>query len=168
MSTINALPAGKLYQACDLSLFTFQTTAELEATTDKTNLDIALERLLLDFAAARDAISRNAHRYDPTLLEALIDFVPHKGALVTEISASDAADIYAIRLALEPATFERSIPHLTEADFARAEMREIRLRYGGGNGFQAHFCLHGNAGCSGHRTPMATMAHRHVRRSRYA
>lgn len=52
--------------------------------------------------------------------QALIDFVPHKGALVTEISASDAADIYAIRLALEPAVFERSIPHLTDADFARA------------------------------------------------
>ena len=34
MSTINALPAGKLYQACDLSLFSFQTTAELEATTE--------------------------------------------------------------------------------------------------------------------------------------
>lgn len=52
--------------------------------------------------------------------QALIDFLPHKGAVVTEISATDAADIYAIRLALEPATFERSIPHLTEADFARA------------------------------------------------
>jgi len=34
MSTINALPAEKLYHACDLSLFTFQTTAELEATTE--------------------------------------------------------------------------------------------------------------------------------------
>ncbi|MCM5557440.1 GntR family transcriptional regulator [Pleomorphomonas sp. JP5] len=52
--------------------------------------------------------------------QALIDFVPHKGAVVTDISASGAADIYAIRLALEPAVLERSIPHLTEADFARA------------------------------------------------
>lgn len=53
--------------------------------------------------------------------QALIDFVPHKGAIVTEISAADAGDTYAIRMALEPATFERSIPHLTEADFERAE-----------------------------------------------
>ncbi len=52
--------------------------------------------------------------------QALLDFVPHKGAVVTEISAVDAADIYAIRLALEPAVLERSIPHLTEADFERA------------------------------------------------
>ena len=35
--------------------------------------------------------------------QALIDFVPHKGAVVTAISAEDAADNYAIRLALEPA-----------------------------------------------------------------
>ncbi len=53
--------------------------------------------------------------------QALLDFVPHKGAVVTEISAGDAADIYAIRLALEPAVLERSIPHLSEADFARAD-----------------------------------------------
>lgn len=36
----------------------------------------ALEKLLLVFANARDAIARNAHRYDPILLESLIDFSP--------------------------------------------------------------------------------------------
>ncbi|MGJ4728599.1 DNA topoisomerase (ATP-hydrolyzing) subunit B [Luteimonas sp. SDU101] len=36
----------------------------------------ALERLLLAYAGAREAIARNAHRYDPLLLEALIDFTP--------------------------------------------------------------------------------------------
>jgi DNA gyrase subunit B len=35
-----------------------------------------LEKLLLAYAGARDAIARNAHRYDPALLETLIDFVP--------------------------------------------------------------------------------------------
>lgn len=53
--------------------------------------------------------------------QALLDFIPHKGAVVTEISAADAADIYAIRLALEPAVLERSIPFLTKNDFARAD-----------------------------------------------
>jgi DNA-binding GntR family transcriptional regulator len=53
--------------------------------------------------------------------QALLDFVPHKGAVVTEISAADAADTYAIRMALEPATLELAIPHLTEVDFQRAE-----------------------------------------------
>ncbi len=36
----------------------------------------ALEKLLLSFAGARDAIARNAHRYDAILLESLIDFTP--------------------------------------------------------------------------------------------
>ncbi len=35
-----------------------------------------LEKLLLVYAGARDAIARNAYRYDPALLEALIDFTP--------------------------------------------------------------------------------------------
>jgi DNA-binding GntR family transcriptional regulator len=52
--------------------------------------------------------------------QALLDFVPHKGAVVTEISAADAADTYAIRMALEPAALTLSIPHLTEVEFSRA------------------------------------------------
>ncbi|WP_058836062.1 DNA topoisomerase (ATP-hydrolyzing) subunit B [Luteimonas abyssi] len=35
-----------------------------------------LEKLLLAYARAREAIARNAHRYEPALLEALIDFTP--------------------------------------------------------------------------------------------
>ncbi|MCJ0826291.1 DNA topoisomerase (ATP-hydrolyzing) subunit B [Luteimonas sp. 50] len=37
---------------------------------------VALERLLLAYAGAREAIARNAHRFDPRVLEALIDFTP--------------------------------------------------------------------------------------------
>lgn len=51
--------------------------------------------------------------------QALVDFMPHKGAVVTEISADDAADNYAIRMALEPAAFALSIPALTAEDFDR-------------------------------------------------
>ncbi|GAB3373340.1 DNA topoisomerase (ATP-hydrolyzing) subunit B [Lysobacter rhizosphaerae] len=36
----------------------------------------ALEKLLLAYAGAREAIARNAHRYDPIVLESLIDFTP--------------------------------------------------------------------------------------------
>ena len=36
----------------------------------------ALEELLLAFANARSAITRNAHRFDTTVLEALMDFTP--------------------------------------------------------------------------------------------
>ncbi|MEO6364842.1 MAG: DNA topoisomerase (ATP-hydrolyzing) subunit B [Luteimonas sp.] len=45
---------------------------------------VALETLLLAFAGARDAISRNAHRYDPILLESLIDFTPLDAAHLSE------------------------------------------------------------------------------------
>ena len=37
---------------------------------------VALEKLLLAYANAKDAITRNAHRYDARLLEALIDYTP--------------------------------------------------------------------------------------------
>ncbi|MFT4247138.1 MAG: DNA topoisomerase (ATP-hydrolyzing) subunit B [Pseudomonas sp.] len=37
---------------------------------------VALEKLLLAYASAQEAIARNAHRYDARLLEALIDFTP--------------------------------------------------------------------------------------------
>lgn len=73
--------------------------------------------------AARFGLSRMPVREALRQLEAqaLVDFVPHKGAVVTEISASDAADCYAVRRALEPAALRHSIPHLTETDFSLAE-----------------------------------------------
>ncbi|MEO3435155.1 GntR family transcriptional regulator [Inquilinus sp. CAU 1745] len=52
--------------------------------------------------------------------QALIDFLPHKGAVVTAISAEDAADNYAIRMALEPMALGLSIPTLTPDDIDRA------------------------------------------------
>ena len=36
----------------------------------------ALEKLLLAYAGAREAIARNAHRFDPHVLQSLIDFTP--------------------------------------------------------------------------------------------
>ena len=37
---------------------------------------VALEKLLMTYAAAQETINRNAHRYDRSLLEALVDFTP--------------------------------------------------------------------------------------------
>jgi DNA-binding GntR family transcriptional regulator len=48
--------------------------------------------------------------------QALIDFAPHKGAVVTDISLEDAVDTYVIRRALETAALRLSIPALTSAD----------------------------------------------------
>jgi DNA-binding GntR family transcriptional regulator len=48
--------------------------------------------------------------------QALVDSVPHKGAVVTDISAADAADSFAIRRGVEVEALRLSIPHLTTAD----------------------------------------------------
>ncbi len=40
---------------------------------------VALEKLLLDFAAAKETIARNAHRYDPAVIEMLLDAAPLAG-----------------------------------------------------------------------------------------
>ena len=49
--------------------------------------------------------------------QALVDFEPHKGAVVVGITLLESLDNYAIRSALEPQALRLSLPHLTEADF---------------------------------------------------
>ena len=105
--------------------------------------------------AAAFGVSRMPVREALRKLEAqgLLDFTPHKGAVVTAISAADATDIYAIRLALEPATFERSIPHLNADDFQRAEDLIIEMDDEQDPGLMGdlnrrfHMTLYGAAGC---------------------
>ncbi|KLI98284.1 DNA topoisomerase (ATP-hydrolyzing) subunit B [Luteimonas sp. FCS-9] len=54
--------------------------AQLIPATDEPAIEgVGLERLLLDFAAAKEAIARNAHRYDPAVLELLLDAAPLSG-----------------------------------------------------------------------------------------
>ena len=73
--------------------------------------------------AARFALSRMPIREALRQLEAqgLVDFEPHRGAIVVEITVADALDNYAIRGALESEALRRSLPHLVEADFEQAE-----------------------------------------------
>lgn len=68
--------------------------------------------------AAAFGVSRMPVREALRQLEAraLVEFHPHRGAVVAEISAADMADIGAIRAALEPAALRASLPHLTAAD----------------------------------------------------
>ncbi|HZX77530.1 DNA topoisomerase (ATP-hydrolyzing) subunit B [Lysobacter sp.] len=47
----------------------------------------ALEKLLLAYAGAREAIGRNAHRYDPSVIEALIDSIPLDAAALADHAA---------------------------------------------------------------------------------
>ena len=56
---------------------------------------LALESLLLAFAGAREAIARNAHRFDPIVLESLIDFTPLDAASLAE-HTDDAHELDAL------------------------------------------------------------------------
>ena len=58
-----------------------------------------LERLLLAYTSARDAIARNAYRFDPALLEALIDFAPLDAASLAR-SVEDRAELDALEARL--------------------------------------------------------------------
>jgi len=57
-----------------------------------------LEKLLLAYAAAREAIARNSHRFDPHLLEALIDFTPLDAAHLQSEAGAKALEVLGARL----------------------------------------------------------------------
>lgn len=108
------------------------------------------EDLALAFGVSRMPVREALRKLEA---QALLDFTPHKGAVVMEISAADAADIYAVRMALEPATFERSIPHLRDDDFGRAEALLAEMDSEQEQGMMGvlnrrfHMTLYGAAGC---------------------
>lgn len=53
--------------------------------------------------------------------EGLVRFYPNRGAVVTELSADEAQEIFDIRLYLELGALELAIPNLTLADLAEAD-----------------------------------------------
>lgn len=59
---------------------------------------VALEKLLLTYASAQDAIDRNAHRYDRQVLEALIDFTPMDLQHLSNAGEGEGLDALAKRL----------------------------------------------------------------------
>ena len=79
----------------------------------------ALEQLLLAFAGAREAIARNSHRYDPAILEAMIDFTPldavHLAENIDERHELDALEKRLNRGALGKPRYRLSLQPATEA-----------------------------------------------------
>jgi DNA-binding GntR family transcriptional regulator len=53
--------------------------------------------------------------------EGLVKFQAHKGAIVTELNASDIDELFELRAMLESELLERSIPNLDEAALNQAE-----------------------------------------------
>lgn len=105
----------------------YRTATEyVEATLKQAILSGALlpgTPLRQEDLAARFEMSRMPIREALRQLEAqgLVDFEPHRGAIVVEITLADADDNFAIRSALEPQALRLSLPHLRADDFALAE-----------------------------------------------
>jgi DNA-binding GntR family transcriptional regulator len=53
--------------------------------------------------------------------EGLVTFMPKRGAVVSELSAAEAEEIYAMRISLETLAIEKAIPRLSISDLIRAQ-----------------------------------------------
>lgn len=51
--------------------------------------------------------------------EGLVQFDPHRGAIVSELSTDDVHDIYEIRSVLEPLAMRQAVPNISDALIAR-------------------------------------------------
>lgn len=81
------------------------------------------EQLRQDAIAAELQVSRIPVREALRQLEAegLINIVAHRGAVVSALSSNEIEELFEIRALLECEVLRLSIPHLTEADFEKAD-----------------------------------------------
>jgi DNA-binding GntR family transcriptional regulator len=84
------------------------------------------ERIDLDAIAQELAVSRTPVRTALRQLESegLVTIYPHRAVMVSELSADDLEQMYAVRINLESMAAQLAVPGLTEADIA--EMRQIQ------------------------------------------
>ncbi|MGQ4660783.1 DNA topoisomerase (ATP-hydrolyzing) subunit B [Lysobacter sp. F6437] len=91
----------------------------------------ALEALLLAYAGARDTIARNAHRYDPLVLESLIDFTPldaeHLANNTDELHELEALEKRLNRSGLGKPRYSVSLQPGTEAHPAALLVRRTHM-----------------------------------------
>lgn len=81
------------------------------------------EALRQDALAREFGISRIPIReaFRQLSAEGLVTLHPHRGAVVTALSASDIAELFDLRAMLEPDLIRRAVPRLQQSDFLRAE-----------------------------------------------
>jgi DNA-binding GntR family transcriptional regulator len=60
--------------------------------------------------------------------EGLVEMIPHKGAVVTGLSAEEINDVFDLRLLLEPRLLRQSLSRLTEADYDSLDAIEGAFR----------------------------------------
>lgn len=76
-----------------------------------------------DALAAEFGISRIPLREALVQLEGegLVRIIPHKGAVVSELSIDEISELFMLRGLLEPVLLKKSAPKLTDADFAQLD-----------------------------------------------
>jgi len=79
---------------------------------------IRQEALAEDYDVSRMPIREALKRLDA---EGLVHLTNNRGAAVTSHSLSEIGEIFDLRVLLEVDLFQRSIPHMTEAEFAECE-----------------------------------------------
>jgi DNA-binding GntR family transcriptional regulator len=84
------------------------------------------ERIDLDAIAQELAVSRTPVRTALRQLESegLVTIYPHRAVMVSELSADDLEQMYAVRVHLESLAAQMAVPHLSPADIA--EMRQVQ------------------------------------------
>lgn len=84
-------------------------------------------QLRQDALAESHAVSRIPVREALFQLEAegLVRLVPHKGAVVSELSLDEINDVFDLRVLLEPRLLAASMPHFSGADFTTLTAIEI-------------------------------------------
>ena len=111
------------------------TSSRLQATTVAEQAADALRRKIIsgelpegyqlrqDALAAEFGVSRIPVREALVQLEGegLVRIVPHKGAVVSELSIAEISELFMLRGLLEPMLLKKSAPKLTQADFAELD-----------------------------------------------
>ncbi len=84
------------------------------------------ERIDLDAIAQELAVSRTPVRTALRQLESegLVTIYPHRAVMVSELSADDLEQMYAVRIHLESLAAQLAIPNITEANIE--EMRQVQ------------------------------------------
>lgn len=84
------------------------------------------ERIDLDAIAQELSVSRTPVRTALRQLESegLVTIYPHRAVMVSELSADDLEQIYAVRIQLEAMAAQMAIPNMSDADLV--EMRQIQ------------------------------------------
>lgn len=76
------------------------------------------DELASQFGVSRIPVREALRQLDA---EGLVVVRPHRGAVVSELSAEEAGEIYEMRIALEVMALRAALPHLTDADLELAE-----------------------------------------------